>query len=121
MVTLFWYYRPEEATGIQSTDFQEVRYFILCVMCVCVCVCVCACAYVCTQYIKKQLITGSLNPTQDELLASQHYDDNTVACIEDKCFVLGIRQYCRYKSRACIIPVDSLQLQWNPSNQDSLK
>ena len=24
MVTLFWYYRPEEATGIQSTDFQEV-------------------------------------------------------------------------------------------------
>ena len=24
MVTLFWYYRPEEAIGIQPTDFQEV-------------------------------------------------------------------------------------------------
>ena len=33
---------------------------------------------------------------QDELLASQHYDDNSVACIEDKCSVLGMRQYCRY-------------------------
>ena len=33
---------------------------------------------------------------QDELLASQHYDDNSVACIEEKCSVLGMRQYCRY-------------------------
>ena len=24
-VTLFWYYRPEEAIGISTTDFQEVR------------------------------------------------------------------------------------------------
>lgn len=27
MVTLFWYYRPED-TGIQSTDFQEVTLHI---------------------------------------------------------------------------------------------
>ena len=24
MMTLFWYYRPEEAVGIQSADFQKV-------------------------------------------------------------------------------------------------
>jgi len=33
---------------------------------------------------------------QRELLASQHHDDNSVACIEDKCYVVGFRQFCRY-------------------------
>ena len=33
---------------------------------------------------------------QNELLASQHNDDNSVACIEEKCYVLGTSQYCRY-------------------------
>lgn len=33
---------------------------------------------------------------QDELLASQHHDDNSVACIEEKCYILGTTQYCRY-------------------------
>ena len=32
---------------------------------------------------------------QGELLASQHHDDNTVACVEDKCYVLGLSEYCR--------------------------
>ena len=33
---------------------------------------------------------------QREVLASQHHDDNSVACIEDKAYVLGCRQFCRY-------------------------
>lgn len=40
----------------------------------------------------------SFFPPQDELLASQHNDDNSVACIEEKCYVLGTTQYCRYAS-----------------------
>ena len=42
---------------------------------------------------------------QEELLASQHYDDNSVACIEDKCHVLGIRQYCRSVGLKDTLPV----------------
>ena len=40
---------------------------------------------------------------KDELLASQHYDDNSVACIEEKCFVIGIKQYCRYMCNYVIV------------------
>lgn len=31
-----------------------------------------------------------------ELLGSQHHDINSVSCIEEKCYVLGYLQYCRY-------------------------
>lgn len=57
MMTLFWYYRPDEVQCQQGFTFIE-----------------------------------------NELLASQHHDENTVACIEDKCYVLGLREYCRYKA-----------------------
>lgn len=30
-------------------------------------------------------------------MASQHHDDVSVACVDDKCLVLGFSQYCRYK------------------------
>ena len=46
-----------------------------------------------------------ISSQQDELLASQHYDDNSVACIEEKCFVVGIRQYCRYEHTQPWIPL----------------
>ncbi|CAA9993073.1 unnamed protein product, partial [Nesidiocoris tenuis] len=33
----------------------------------------------------------------DEVFASRHRDTNSVACIEDKCYVLTFNEYCRYK------------------------
>nr|CAD7258448.1 unnamed protein product [Timema shepardi] len=34
---------------------------------------------------------------EDELFASKHKDINSVACIEDKCYVLTFNEYCRYR------------------------
>lgn len=34
----------------------------------------------------------------DEVFASRHRDANSVACIEDKCYVLTFNEYCRYVS-----------------------
>lgn len=34
-------------------------------------------------------------PWQNEIFASRHQDVNSVACIEDKCYVLTLAQYCR--------------------------
>ena len=31
----------------------------------------------------------------DEVFASRHKDNNSVACIEDKCYVLTFVEYCR--------------------------
>ncbi|KAK6634004.1 hypothetical protein RUM44_004611 [Polyplax serrata] len=36
---------------------------------------------------------------QDEIFASRHKDINSVACIEDKCFVLTYNEYCRYRKK----------------------
>lgn len=33
---------------------------------------------------------------EDEIFASKHKDINSVACIEDKCYVLTFNEYCRY-------------------------
>jgi hypothetical protein len=33
---------------------------------------------------------------EDEIFASRHKDINSVACIEDKCYVLTFNEYCRY-------------------------
>ncbi|OTF69383.1 hypothetical protein BLA29_013075 [Euroglyphus maynei] len=41
-----------------------------------------------------QFITG-------EIYASRHRDANSVACIDDKCFVLTYNEYCRYKRQKC--------------------
>ncbi|TMW39575.1 hypothetical protein DOY81_015345, partial [Sarcophaga bullata] len=35
----------------------------------------------------------------DEVYASRHRDHNSVACIEDKCYVLTFSEYCRYRRR----------------------
>ncbi|XP_046665733.1 uncharacterized protein LOC124357748 isoform X2 [Homalodisca vitripennis] len=34
----------------------------------------------------------------DEIFASRHKDTNSVACIEDKCFVLTLNEYSRYRT-----------------------
>ncbi|KAL7033108.1 hypothetical protein ACKWTF_007489 [Chironomus riparius] len=33
----------------------------------------------------------------DEVFASRHKDHNSVACIEDKCYVITYNEYCRYR------------------------
>lgn len=35
------------------------------------------------------------NDCSDEVFASRHRDHNSVACIEDKCYVLTFSEYCR--------------------------
>lgn len=43
------------------------------------------------------------NDASDEVFASRHKDHNSVACIEDKCFVLTYNEYCRFDySSACV-------------------
>ena len=32
---------------------------------------------------------------QDEIFASKHRDFTSVACIEDKCYVMTFNEYCR--------------------------
>lgn len=36
---------------------------------------------------------------EDEIFASKHQDVNSVATIEDKCYVLTFHEYCRYRCR----------------------
>lgn len=36
-----------------------------------------------------------LHDCPDEVFASKHQDHNSVACIEDKCYVLTFNEYCR--------------------------
>uniref|UniRef100_UPI003590035A bromo adjacent homology domain-containing 1 protein n=1 Tax=Myxine glutinosa TaxID=7769 RepID=UPI003590035A len=37
---------------------------------------------------------------ENEIFASRHQDANSVACIEDKCFVLTYLEYCRFRAEA---------------------
>ncbi|XP_037935500.1 uncharacterized protein LOC119669602 [Teleopsis dalmanni] len=39
------------------------------------------------------------NDSPEEVYASRHRDHNSVACIEDKCYVLTFSEYCRYRRR----------------------
>lgn len=39
------------------------------------------------------------NQMPEEIFASKHRDVNSVACIDDKCFVLTFNEYCRYRKR----------------------
>ncbi|XP_064623285.1 histone acetyltransferase KAT6A-like [Lineus longissimus] len=34
-----------------------------------------------------------------ELFASKHKDENSIACIEDKCLVMSVGKYCRYRAK----------------------
>lgn len=40
---------------------------------------------------------------EDEIFASKHKDVNSVACIEDKCYVLTYNEYCRYRRRVRLL------------------
>ena len=37
----------------------------------------------------------------DEIYASKHRDHTSVACIEDKCYVMTFNEYCRYVIEHC--------------------
>ncbi|GLD74893.1 bromo adjacent homology domain-containing 1 protein-like protein [Lates japonicus] len=45
-------------------------------------------------YVAKISAVGG--PKQNEIFASRHQDENSVACIEDRCYVLPLAQYCRF-------------------------
>ncbi|XP_031437121.1 uncharacterized protein LOC105902103 [Clupea harengus] len=50
-------------------------------------------------YYRPEHTQGGRDPSmhcENEIFASKHQDVNSVACIEDKCYVLPLAQYCRY-------------------------
>uniref|UniRef100_A0A3P8QHA5 BAH domain-containing protein n=1 Tax=Astatotilapia calliptera TaxID=8154 RepID=A0A3P8QHA5_ASTCA len=50
-------------------------------------------------YYRPEHTQGGRNPSvhcENEVFASRHQDVNSVACIEDKCYVLTLAQYCRF-------------------------
>ena len=49
-------------------------------------------------YYRPEHTDQGRSPTDaaDEVFASKHKDHNSVACIEDKCYVLTYTEYCRY-------------------------
>nr|XP_014340941.1 PREDICTED: bromo adjacent homology domain-containing 1 protein isoform X2 [Latimeria chalumnae] len=49
-------------------------------------------------YYRAEHIQGGRSPSmhQNEIFASRHQDENSVACIEEKCFVLTFAEYCRF-------------------------
>lgn len=56
-----------------------------------------------------------LSDQPDEVFASRHKDSNSVACIDDKCYVLTFNEYCRcvevalkMKIRICYALFDGL-------------
>lgn len=42
------------------------------------------------------LLLSAFEPLQNEVFASRHQDQNSVACIEEKCYVLTFAEYCRW-------------------------
>lgn len=52
-------------------------------------------------YYRPEHTQGGHNPSmqcENEIFASRHQDENSVACIEDKCYVLTLAQYCRFRA-----------------------
>ncbi|XP_052001624.1 bromo adjacent homology domain-containing 1 protein-like [Xyrauchen texanus] len=50
-------------------------------------------------YYRPEHTQGGRNPSmhcENEIFASRHQDENSVACIEDKCYVLTLAQFCRF-------------------------
>lgn len=43
-----------------------------------------------------QPLLSPFEPLQNEVFASRHQDQNSVACIEEKCYVLTFAEYCRW-------------------------
>ncbi|KAB0403363.1 hypothetical protein E2I00_001149 [Balaenoptera physalus] len=77
MMSLLWYYRPEHLQGGRSPSMHEVLPTLV-----------------------ANLLLPPLEPLQNEVFASRHQDQNSVACIEEKCYVLTFAEYCRFCAMA---------------------
>ncbi|XP_004712762.1 bromo adjacent homology domain-containing 1 protein isoform X3 [Echinops telfairi] len=56
-------------------------------------------------YYRPEHLQGGRSPSmheslQNEVFASRHQDQNSVACIEEKCYVLTFAEYCRFCAMA---------------------
>ncbi|MBN3279384.1 S26A4 protein, partial [Polyodon spathula] len=91
MMSLFWYYRPEHTQGGRNLSMHcEVRASL-------------------------SVCLSLSTHCENEIFASRHQDENSVACIEDKCYVLTLAQYCSkrvewFGSTACPFAVTSLMV-----------
>ncbi|KAG8449660.1 hypothetical protein GDO86_016340 [Hymenochirus boettgeri] len=49
-------------------------------------------------YYRPEHTQGGRNPSMhpNEIFASRHQDENSIACIEEKCYVLTFAEYCRF-------------------------
>uniref|UniRef100_A0A8D3CA60 BAH domain-containing protein n=1 Tax=Scophthalmus maximus TaxID=52904 RepID=A0A8D3CA60_SCOMX len=68
-------------------------------------------------YYRPEHTQGGRDPSahcENEIFASRHQDENSVACIEDRCYVLPLAQYCRFcalvKRRAEGVPSGSASM-----------
>nr|XP_025043312.1 LOW QUALITY PROTEIN: bromo adjacent homology domain-containing 1 protein [Pelodiscus sinensis] len=57
-------------------------------------------------YYRPEHTQGGRNPSmhQNEIFASRHQDENSVACIEEKCYVLTFAEYCRFCAKTMMVP-----------------
>ncbi|XP_073921780.1 bromo adjacent homology domain-containing 1 protein isoform X2 [Castor canadensis] len=53
-------------------------------------------------YYRPEHLQGGRSPSmhENEVFASRHQDQNSVACIEEKCYVLTFAEYCRFCAMA---------------------
>lgn len=61
------------------------------------------------------------NDAGDEVFASRHKDHNSVACIEDKCYVLTYNEYCRSDDETFELKSNQINLQSTFRYRRSLK
>ncbi|XP_055741366.1 bromo adjacent homology domain-containing 1 protein-like isoform X1 [Salvelinus fontinalis] len=76
-------------------------------------------------YYRPEHTQGVRDPSmhcENEIFASRHQDENSVACIEDRCYVLPLAQYCRFcalvKRRAEGVPPGAARVVPCPSDFD---
>ncbi|KAL0967707.1 hypothetical protein UPYG_G00255830 [Umbra pygmaea] len=76
-------------------------------------------------YYRPEHTQGGRDPRmhcENEIFASRHQDENSVACIEDRCYVLPLAQYCRFcalvKRRAECAPPGAARVVPCPSEFD---
>uniref|UniRef100_A0A674C7G2 Bromo adjacent homology domain-containing 1 protein-like n=1 Tax=Salmo trutta TaxID=8032 RepID=A0A674C7G2_SALTR len=70
-------------------------------------------------YYRPEHTQGGRNPSthcENEIFASRHQDQNSVACIEDKCYVLTLAQYCRSAKHTPPLPLTASPL--SPSRDE---
>lgn len=80
MMSLLWYYRPEYNSTSASNNGSGSTGDAVSVS---------------STETEKQATSVAFNSC--EVFASKHRDVNSVACIDDKCYVLTYNEFCRFK------------------------